>query len=76
MNKIKKYFCIKSKSSTLVRIKKRRGGNCQYKDSVFILILQVFSQKKIFTGLTKDKVFRKTEAFWHKKPGSSGLVAT
>lgn len=34
-------FLGKSKSSTLVRIEKRRGGNCRCKDSAFISILQV-----------------------------------
>lgn len=34
-------FLGKSKSSTLVRIEKRRGGNCRWKDSAFISILQV-----------------------------------
>ena len=42
---IQRLFCvihkrIKSKSSTLVRILKRRGGNCRCKDIPFILVLQ------------------------------------
>ena len=44
---IQRLFCvihkrIKSKSSTLVRILKRRGGNCRCKDIPFILVLQAF----------------------------------
>ena len=48
--------CIKSKSSALVHIKKRRGGNCRCRYNVFIPILQVFQRKLVELAEKEQKM--------------------